>query len=141
MLERNKTIFKILLIVSAVIFVGGLIALLLRHPIVWVDVCSYAGMIVWINVLAMLPLKYPKINSNYTLSKRTGKWRFAKVDYSNDPNGYAYIMTGMLCLFLTILLTIFNLIHNDTIIICSAIILSAILIACCIHFTNKIKTK
>lgn len=141
MLERNKTIFKILLIVSAVIFVGGLITLLLRHPIVWGDVCFYFLMIVFLHVVAFLSLKYPKLNKSYSLVRINGKWRMGRMDLANDTNGYRYIMIGILSLFFTILMTIYHLTQNETFILWSTIVLCVILIALSIYFTNKIGIK
>lgn len=141
MLERNKTIFKILLIVSAVIFVGGLITLLLRHPIVWTDVCFYFFMIVFLHVVAFLSLKYPKLNKSYSLVRINGKWRMGRMDLANDTNGYRYIIVGILSLFFTILMTIYHLTQNETFILWSTIVLCVILIALSIYFTNKIGIK
>ena len=141
MLERNKTIFKILLIVSAVIFVGGLITLLLRHPIVWTDVCFYFLMIVFLHVVAFLSLKYPKLNKSYSLVRINGKWRMGRMDLANDTSGYRYIIVGILSLFFTILMTIYHLTQNETFILWSTIVLCEILIALSIYFTNKIGIK
>lgn len=100
MKERNRTISRILLIVSAGILLLQtlLMALLLKESVtlrIAMPLLFLVGEIIAGGVLCFATLNPDKFNRNYTLKKREGGLRFERITYGPDPEGLRYISAGI----------------------------------------------
>lgn len=97
---RNRLIFRILLIVSAVIALvqtASLAVLLEEHLAlrIAIPLLLLLGEGLTGGVLVFSTLYPNKFNRNYTLHRRDGRLRWELVTYGSDPDGLRYISAGI----------------------------------------------
>ena len=109
MIERNKSIFRILLFASAGILLAQTVLLVVLGedistrivlPLVFIlgDVGT-GGLIVYFTL-------NPQYNRNYTLHRRDGRWRWERITYGPDPEGLRYIAAGVGALMTALLFAV-----------------------------------
>lgn len=104
-LYRNKTLYKLIMVLTGVAFVCGLVMLLTRRPLLIVSVLLYVGIEVFLCLFFFFWMKYPFMRQNTRLAFRDGRLRSVKkVLLPSDPEGVLYPASGLLSFFSTLFL-------------------------------------
>ncbi len=111
--NRNQLIFRILLMVSAVIMLVQTVSLavLLEERLVLriaIPLLLILGEALTGGVLVFSTLNPNKFNRNYTLHRRDGRLRWELVTYGSDPEGLRYISAGINVLAVAILFAVIS---------------------------------
>ena len=106
MKERNKSIFRILLFASVGILLVQTVLLVvlgddkemrIAMPLIFVIVelltCG-CGAFFTLN---------PQHNYNYTVKRVDGRWRWERITYGPDPDGWRYVEAGLMVLIIALL--------------------------------------
>ena len=111
MIERNKSIFRILLFASVGILLAQTVLLVLLGddtltrlvlPLVFILGDLGTGCL-----LVYFTLN-PQYNQNYTLHRRDGRWRWERITYGPDPDGLRYIAAGVGALMTALLFAVIS---------------------------------
>lgn len=107
MLERNKTIAKILFILAAVLFVGIVLSFVLLHPkdLSW-EMLRDPIRLVCAIVLGVFVSKVPKLRAvrNKVSLKQRRLQTLEKQTPILDPNGYYKVMYGVLAVVIVLMI-------------------------------------
>lgn len=105
-MEQNKLLFRILMMLSAVLTVGSIIfAMLLREPI-GVRLLMAFTLLMTVAVVALITYYVavnPSINRHYDLKREEGRLRWRRRPDYPDPKGYRFACSGWMTLFVALL--------------------------------------
>ena len=106
MKERNKSIFRILLFASAGILLAQTVLLAVlggdREMRIVLPLVFFFVELATCALMVFCTLN-PQHNRNYTLHRRDGKWRWERITYGPDPDGWRYVEAGLMVLIIALL--------------------------------------
>lgn len=120
MQERNKLIYKCLLLVSALVMIASTVTSILTGNTTEEKIAIPITIIFFDVTTALIiyfGLKHPERNRNYTLKLENGKLRFTRHHYPADPERLRLISSGILTFLFSLLMAIIaysRLLHNPS---------------------------
>lgn len=106
MKERNKSIFRILLFASAGILLAQTVLLAVlggdREMRIVLPLVFFFVELATCALMVFCTLN-PQHNYNYTVERVDGRWRWERITYGPDPDGWRYVEAGLMVLIIALL--------------------------------------
>ena len=106
MKERNKSIFRILLFASVGILLAQTVLLAVlgndRQMRIVLPLVFFFVELATCALMVFCTLN-PQHNYNYTVKRVDGRWRWERITYGPDPDGWRYVEAGLMVLIIALL--------------------------------------
>lgn len=103
MYNRNKIIFKILLVAVLALFAAQTtFFLLIAERSSYLQLGGLSVLELAVGIILLYFLKNPQHNIQFRLKKVNGKWKYVRIVYGPDSQGYRYLSMGISAVFLKI---------------------------------------